>query len=89
MKLIDNVHHAWRFWSVRLSAVAAAVLAYLTMFPDAIVWAWNELPSEFKTMIPEQYLSLITAFVFIMNIVLRVIKQKHPAKDSEDDYQNS
>ena len=36
MKLIDGWRHAWRLWSVRLSAFGALLMTWAALTPDAL-----------------------------------------------------
>src|SRR6187431_637145 len=75
MKLADNAKFWWRFWSVRLSAVGAILMGVVTAWPDSILYLWGAMPSEVRGLIPQQFVTLIAMFIFVMSAVSRVVKQ--------------
>jgi hypothetical protein len=52
MKLIPNWRDAWRWSSVRLSAAATLVWAWLLANPDALWSFLNGLPPELRELLP-------------------------------------
>ena len=52
MKLIANWRQSWRLWSVRVSAIGAAIFALLLAAPDFLLSIWNALPSEVQGLVP-------------------------------------
>lgn len=83
--LIDEVNQAWKFWSLRLTAVGTTLLAIITAFPEAMIGAWMVLPDDLKQYLPQQYLGYVTTLVFIAAMVARVLKQHNLAKEGNDD----
>lgn len=74
--LIDEARHIWRFWSVRLAMVAAAVAGYFTAYPGEL--------AKLVDMVPEQWRPLasiaVGVLVFSAATGARVIKQKAPGE---------
>lgn len=61
-KLIDEWKQAWRFWSVRLALIGAAMSA-----------GWGALPADTRALIPgSQWIGL---FLFLAVTVARLIDQ--------------
>lgn len=62
-RLIPELRRAHRYWSVRVAAFGAVVLA-----------VWPELPAELRAQLP--YSNQIAAGVLVATIAARVLKQK-------------
>lgn len=84
MTFIENVNQAWRFWSLRLSALGTAVLAVLMVWPDAALQAWLLLPGEFKQHLPQQYLGYLAIAIFIGAMFARVVKQTNVTLENKN-----
>lgn len=66
-RLIPELRLAWRFWSVRLSAVGAAMSA-----------AWVALPADTRALVPgAQWIGLV---LFVSITVVRLIDQSGARK---------
>lgn len=78
LELIEDWHLFWRFWSVQLGIVGTAITGIMVAFPDVALYAWNLLPSDLKSAIPEQYTALIGVAIFALSMVARVVKQSKP-----------
>jgi hypothetical protein len=72
---IDHIDKFWKFWSVRISLVGIGLFTLLTASPDLLTNAWLQLPDEFKSLVPEQYITILGATIFVLNLVSRSIKQ--------------
>lgn len=77
MKLIDNVEHWWKLWSLRLAAVGTAVTSYLVMFPDQAIAVWAMMPDDLKALLPAKFAPMIGVAIFASSMIARVIKQKN------------
>ncbi|WP_298810650.1 hypothetical protein [uncultured Sphingomonas sp.] len=78
--LIPNWRRAWRLWSVRVSAIAAAIFAMLLAAPDQLLAIWSALPPEVQALVPgAPKLGLILSTAAI---VARLVAQKG-ASDGE------
>ena len=65
MKLVDGWQKAYKWLSVQMFALLAA-----------LPFVWAELPPEVKAMIPPEYRPYIVAGLAFAGIVLRMVKQK-------------
>jgi len=73
--LVDDVAKIRKAWSARLSGIGAAIMALLTLWPDSVLALWQVLPPEVHAIMPQQMVTGIAAFIFIMTFVSRFIKQ--------------
>jgi len=64
MKLIPNWKDTWRFYSTWMAAA-------ITAFP----FAWQNLPDDIKTYVPEDAEPYIMAGMFVALLIGRVIDQ--------------
>lgn len=68
MKLIDEWKHAWKFLSVQLSAMAAAIpVIYIN------------LPDDFRSSIPHRWVLIATSVTAGCALVGRFVSQTPPA----------
>lgn len=74
-ELIPDWKKAWRFWSMRLAALGTAITSLLILWPDAALQAWNLLPQDLKSVLPERMVPIIGVGIFILSMVARVINQ--------------
>lgn len=83
--LIENWRQAHKFWSIMCNALGATLMGLFSIWPDSALYLWNAMPDEVKTRVPESFASSIAAFIFVMSIVSRLIKQKsvHPNANVE------
>lgn len=73
MKLIDNWRKTvWRAWSIRLSAVATAVWAYLLASPETMLAVLNQIPADMRGWFP----SFIPVLLFGLVTVSRLVRQE-------------
>ncbi len=79
MKLIENWRHAWRLWSVRLSALGALLTTFAAAAPDTLLQIWNGLPDDVRAVFPETFVRVIPTLLFVATIVARLIPQKAAA----------
>lgn len=73
MKLIEW-RQAWRLWSLRVCAAAAALYAALLALPDQAHAIWLQLPPQIRELIPHHdqlALIIVTAVA-----IARVIRQR-------------
>ena len=75
LKLIEQWRLFWRMWSIRFTALGTVLLGWITASPDIITAAWNSLPDEIKSYIPQEYLMYVTISLFILGMFSRIIKQ--------------
>lgn len=77
--LIDEANNWWRLWSVRLAALAGALVSYLIAFPDQ--------REALLAMIPDGRWRALAAFligfaIFAVPTMTRLAKQ--PTKEKDD-----
>lgn len=89
---VEFVAHArllFKAWSVWLAGIGSVMSAYLQSFPSVMVDAWNSLPSDVKSYIPQNYLGLIAAFMVAMGVVAQFVRQKKITEEASRDRINS
>lgn len=75
---LEFVSHAkllFKAWSVWLASAGSALGAWVQSFPDAAMSAWNMLPPDIKSFIPQNYLGMIAAFMVAMGVLSQFIRQ--------------
>lgn len=80
--IIKDWRQSWRLWSVRVSAIGAAVFAILVAAPDQALAIWQALPPEVQALVPNAKqlgLALLTAVS-----IARVLKQAKLRATGED-----
>ncbi len=74
MKLIDDWKaKVWKLWSVRLAAIASAMIAYVLAAPDVLLSVLNSMPTELRAAFPPFAGMGLFAFVTLV----RLWKQSH------------
>lgn len=76
---IEIVAHAkllFKTWSVWLASVGSVIGAWVQSFPDSATYAWNGLPDDMKSFIPQHFLGLGAAFMVAMAVIAQFIRQK-------------
>lgn len=76
IRFIATARSFWRFWSLRLTALGTALLAFLISSPDTILYAWNALPADLKGVIPVDYTLYISLALLVLGMFSRVVKQE-------------
>lgn len=66
MKLVDDIRHAWKWFSVQAMAASAAVQA-----------VWVGLPPDLKNHFPATIVTALSVGLLVVGIVGRLIKQDH------------
>ncbi|MEP9401846.1 hypothetical protein [Sphingomonas sp. VNH70] len=83
MKLIPEWRQAWRWWSVRLSALGSLLCAIALASPDAVLAVWQALPAELVASLPERLVAVVPMLLFAAAGVARVIQQQREVGDGE------
>lgn len=76
---VEFVAHAkllFKTWSVWLASIGSALGAWVQSFPDAAMNAWNILPLDVKSVLPQNYLGFIGAFMVAMAVISQFVRQK-------------
>ncbi len=80
--LKSNWRQAWRWWSVRVSALGALLYTLLLAFPDFVLELWALLPQEVVAQLPAHVAGVVPIAFFVAAIAARVLKQRD-ATDGE------
>ena len=78
--LVSDAADWWRWWSLRLMALAAFVQAVSLSSPDALLVAWQNLPPDLRAMLPARIADLIPLALTLAAIIARHVKQAPPAE---------
>lgn len=78
--MVDDVRDWWRWWSVRLLAVALALQTLQLASPDALVVFWQAVPSSLRSMLPTWLDDLVTVMLMFAALVARHWKQPAPPR---------
>jgi hypothetical protein len=70
-RFIDDLGQAWRFWSVRLAALAGALAAAIVADPHILVKLVDHLPEDWRPT----FAGIAAFLVFIIPTLTRVTKQ--------------
>lgn len=73
--LIENWKESWKWFSVQLAALGAAISGLLIVFPDAVLQALALLPKNLLAEL-DKYKATIALVLFISAILARLINQK-------------
>jgi hypothetical protein len=73
-RLIDDWRTAHKFWSVRLQALGALVMAGLGVVSTEFPNVWNGLPGDLREKAP----SWLGTGLILCGLMLRLMKQKKP-----------
>lgn len=89
---VEFVSHArllFKAWSVWLASIGSMLSAWVQSFPQAAIDAWNVLPPDIKSYLPQNYLGLIGAFMVAMGVIAQFIRQKKITEEANRDRANS
>lgn len=78
--MVDDAHDWWRWWSVRLLAVALALQTLQLASPDALIAFWQSVPLSLRSMLPPWLDDLITVALMLAALVARHWKQPAPPR---------
>lgn len=70
-RLIDDAGKWWRMWSIRLAALASAVIGVVVAAPDVLLHTLNQLPPEMRSWLSPS----ISIAVFTLVAVVRLWQQ--------------
>lgn len=73
--LIDDWRLAWRFWSVRLIAIAT----FASAWPEAFLYLYALVPDDLQFLLPARTTVVVTCLV--LAFVARILKQRTPDAD--------
>lgn len=75
-RLIADWRRGWRFWSVRLEALAIASEAWLAGAPEAATQIWIAIPADMRAMLPPSIAHALPLAFGLLALVARFIKQR-------------
>lgn len=78
--MVDDVRDWWRWWSVRLLALALAIQTLQLTSPDALMAFWQSVPHSLRSMLPTWLDDLITVVLMLAALVARHWKQPAPRR---------
>lgn len=74
-RMIDDLHLAWRFWSVRFASLGITLQSVMLAAPSAIPQLWAEMPAEARAMLPLGLVNAMPLVLFGLSLVSRFVKQ--------------
>lgn len=78
MKLIPNASRDWwRFWSVRLTAIGAALQSLFLTWATLPLDLWNMMPVEVKDYVHPVAVKALPLVFFVAAMIARFVKQGH------------
>jgi hypothetical protein len=83
---VEFVHHAkllFKTWSVWLASIGSVTGAWVQSFPDSAMRAWQLLPPDLKSVIPPDYLGIISAFLVAMAVIAQFVRQRPLAAERD------
>ncbi|AHF77914.1 Phage holin protein [Sodalis praecaptivus] len=76
LEFVSHARLLFKAWSVWLASAGSAISAWVQSFPDAAMNAWNMLPPDIKSYLPQNYLGMIGAFMVAMAVMSQFVRQK-------------
>lgn len=76
LEFVEHAKLLFKTWSVWLASLGSAISAWVQSFPDAALNAWNVLPPDIKSFLPQQYLGYIGAFMVAMGVIAQFVRQR-------------
>lgn len=74
-RLVPEVRHAWRWWSMRLNALGLAILAWVQFDPVSVLAVWNMMPAHVRGVMPEHALTGLAFIFFALAMLARLVRQ--------------
>jgi hypothetical protein len=84
LKPTDDIKKWYRFWSLRLAAFGALLMALIAAWPESVATIWANMPDETKLVLPERVLPIISLIIFVLTAASRLVKQNINDKAKED-----
>lgn len=75
LNLVSHAAVLHKTWSMRLNAIAFSIGGWLVMFPDAALHAWNLLPADIKSELPENTMQIISYVLIGASMLSQYVKQ--------------
>lgn len=67
-RLVDDWRLAWRWWSVRLAALAGVGVSYLLAAPETLVQVIDALPPELRGWVPPLLGPVLTGAIVLVRL---------------------
>lgn len=78
LELVDDWRDAWRWWSLRLWAVAV----FFSAWPEAFLALYALVPVDLQYLLPGR--TAVVVACMLLGFAARVIKQRRPARTEAD-----
>jgi hypothetical protein len=78
--MVDDARDWWRWWSVRLLALALALQTLQLTSPDSLVAFWQAIPPSLRAFLPAWLNDLITLLLMFAALIARHWKQPPPPR---------
>ena len=75
-RLIDDWRRGWRFWSVRLQAMALASGTALIAAPDLLARGWAAIPVDMRALLPGDLARWLPLIFGLLALLARFLKQR-------------
>jgi hypothetical protein len=82
--LVSEARDWWKLWSIRLNAVGAAILAWVTFDPVSVLAVWNMMPASLREVIPANAFQFAALVLFGLGMLARFIKQPKVTHDKPE-----
>lgn len=76
LTLVEETKVWWKLWSIRLGALATAIMAVFIGWPETMLFVWQAMPYEVRMLMPPRYAQFIGLFIYVLAMLARFIKQK-------------
>ena len=73
--LVPEARDWWRLASIRLNAIGAALLAWVTFDPVSVLAVWNMMPANLRGVIPANAFQFIALILFGLGMLARFVRQ--------------
>lgn len=78
-KLVEDWRSCWRWWSMRLNALAAVLIGYFLASPEVLLVTLNQLPPELRAYVPPA----AGLVIFVLVALVRLWKQEAKSDDQK------
>ncbi len=79
--VIDEWREGWRFWSVRIQALAVAAGTVFAALPNELAQIWASLPPELRAAMPPAVVRWLPILLGLSAIAARFLKQSASRHD--------
>lgn len=75
-KIVDDWRLIARKWSFRFNSVGLAILSWIQIDPQSVLYVWGLMPDAVADLIPISALRIIGLVLFGLGILSTLVKQK-------------